>query len=119
MRLRCDNCKMTWDRDECPDAKNLDARLDPGTYNYSDKECPECGALCYRLPGMKVRWQLRGSHIWAVVFMGASIDHLACVGTLTMQPEEWERFKETLSLGNEPQHCELHFERIQSGLGMP
>lgn len=114
-RVRCDNCGVCWDYNECPDAKNLNERLDPGTYNYTDKECPECGALVYRLPGMKVRWQWRGSHVWAVIFMGGDIDHLACVGTLTLRPDEWERMKEILSAGNKADECQLHFEEVRGG----
>lgn len=118
MRYRCDNCQMTWNREECPDVKDSSKRFDVGG-PWTDKECPECGSLCYRLPAMKVRWQLRGSHVWAAVFMGEDIGHLACVGTLTMRPEEWDGFKETMSEGNNPDQCELHFEEIQDGVDMP
>jgi predicted RNA-binding Zn-ribbon protein involved in translation (DUF1610 family) len=42
----CDNCGYTAAADDLPEAKDLWQRLTPGGI-YTDKECPECGALCF------------------------------------------------------------------------
>lgn len=42
----CDNCSYMATAKELPDAKDLWQRLTPGGI-YTDKECPECGALCF------------------------------------------------------------------------
>ena len=42
----CDNCGFTAEPEELPDAKDLWQRLTPGGI-YTNKECPECGALCF------------------------------------------------------------------------
>jgi hypothetical protein len=44
--FKCGNCGARWDKALCPEAQDLDERLD---YNgpYTDRECPICGALAY------------------------------------------------------------------------
>jgi predicted RNA-binding Zn-ribbon protein involved in translation (DUF1610 family) len=43
---QCDDCGHQAPFDEMPEAKDLKARLDPDG-EATDRECPECGALCY------------------------------------------------------------------------
>lgn len=42
----CDSCDRVEQRANLPDADDLWVRLDPGN-PYTDKECPDCGALMY------------------------------------------------------------------------
>ena len=42
----CDNCGRVATREELPHAKDLLQRLVPGEI-YTDRECPECHALCF------------------------------------------------------------------------
>jgi len=44
----CDNCGHLDDVDRLPEAQDLSMRLSPGGM-YTNKECPECGALCFPL----------------------------------------------------------------------
>lgn len=44
--LTCDCCDYAAEADDLPDAEDLTQRLEYGC-PYTNKECPECGALCY------------------------------------------------------------------------
>lgn len=47
---RCDNCERIAPREIFEEAKDLSQRIDPGGV-YTDKECPDCGALAYPIKG--------------------------------------------------------------------
>ena len=49
---RCDNCRAIYERSACEEAIDLFERLEPGC-TYTDRECPECGALAYPYPGKR------------------------------------------------------------------
>lgn len=42
----CADCGRQAPASELPDAKDLSLRMEPGD-TYTDKECPDCGALCF------------------------------------------------------------------------
>ena len=46
MKLQCDNCSHTADYDDFPEAEDFHTRNSIG-FLFSDKECPECGALAF------------------------------------------------------------------------
>ena len=46
MRYECENCGHIGDEDDFPMVRDLEQRLDENG-PYTDKECPECGALAY------------------------------------------------------------------------
>ena len=43
----CANCSKAGDRDWFKEAKDLSMRMEPGKSTYTDRECPDCGALAY------------------------------------------------------------------------
>jgi|TARA_B100002003_G_C13967483_1_gene468334 hypothetical protein len=45
-KFKCDDCGMVGNEDEFPEAKDILLRMEVGG-TYTDKECPECGALAY------------------------------------------------------------------------
>lgn len=106
MRYRCYDCGIVDDGEAFKRAENASERHDVGG-KFTDKECPECGALAYRLSAMKVRWQRRGAHIWAFMFMGEDMEHMANTGTLVLSEDEWDRFRQILLAGNDSQNFEL------------
>lgn len=70
------------------------------TGKFTDKECPECENLAYRLPSLKMCAEQRGGHVWVKFFMGEDRDHRACCGDLTMLPAEWKLLSAIISEGN-------------------
>ena len=46
MRFKCENCDFSGQESKFKPAERLGERLDPGGV-YTDRECPECGALAY------------------------------------------------------------------------
>lgn len=54
MNLTCDNCGFTAGYDKFHDARELSARISVGGV-YTDKECPDCGALAYPVEHPKCR----------------------------------------------------------------
>jgi hypothetical protein len=45
-KVSCQNCTWTGDYDDAAPARDVHMRHEPGD-EYSDIECPDCGALCY------------------------------------------------------------------------
>ncbi len=50
---KCDNCGKLWTWGELKTVKRISERVDEGGETPSG-ECPECGALCYPMPGDEV-----------------------------------------------------------------
>jgi hypothetical protein len=42
----CDNCGMSWSKNQLKDIRDYNVRVSPGEIVPSG-ECPECGALCH------------------------------------------------------------------------
>lgn len=72
----CDGCGFEDDYSNLPAATKLSMRVTPGG-NYTDVECPECGALCFPAPAPKKK--KRGP---AKMTGGSKKSHA---------PEPWER----------------------------
>ena len=117
MQYKCDNCRKQFKQEDCPDVKDPQKRFDVGG-PWTDKECPECGALAYRMPGVKMRWAKRGSHVHVALFMGEDVEHMANCGTIRMYPKEFELLGMALSMAVDAGHCELLVEEVESVLDL-
>lgn len=47
---KCDNCGYTARYDTLPPAKDVEERCADPRDEFSDVECPKCGALCFEIP---------------------------------------------------------------------
>lgn len=93
MRYHCNNCKMVWMDQECP-----------------DKKCPECGKICRALPAMKLRWNRQGEHFVIQMFAGPDIEHLANCGTLRMREKEFGLLERALFFATDSGEAEDKFD---------
>lgn len=58
MKLKCDNCSREGEEEGFTDANDLWQRLEIGGI-YTDKECPDCGALAFPIAKKKTNPPLR------------------------------------------------------------
>ncbi len=108
MNYQCNNCKQIFPVEDCPIAKDLEARLDSDGV-YTDRECPKCGALCYSMPAVKLRYTVLGAHTHVDVFMGKDAGHLAKCGELTLREGEFQILRKSLKLGSEQEEEAFEF----------
>ena len=91
MQYQCDNCEFTAPETAFPAAKNIEMRITPGEI-YTDKECPECGALAH--PYEDLTWRVWSEHdgndafeVQGAFIQAAAINALEALGwNLSAEP---------------------------------